>query len=174
MNETEPKENWYARGKAIADQGIPYGERVVGVGIVVVSVLLVLYFVAHQTRSTGFFTAEFGRLEMLLFYGHLIFWIITASLEGILGQRLLSRLFDTFGGILFAGIATVLLLVSFPFEFEYIADILPEFLRFLVQWISNSIIRVLMVLGTIMYLVVAAYAPYAYGFIGKKHAKSEE
>ena len=174
MNKTEQKENWYSRGKAIADQGIPYGERVVGVGIVVVSVLLLLYFAVHQTRSTGFFTAEFGRWEMFLFYGHLIMWIITASLEGILGQRLLSRLFDTFGGILFAGIATVLLLVAFPFEFEYIADVLPEFLRFLVQWISNDIIRVLMVLGTIMYLVFAIYAPFAYGFMGKKHAKPEE
>ena len=174
MNETELKENWYSRGKAIADTGIPYSERVVGVGIVVVCVMLVLYFIAHQTRSTGFFTAEFGTVEKFLFYGHLIFWIITATLEGILGQRLLSRLFDTFGGIIFAAIATAWLLVVFPFDFEHFADVMPEFLRFLVQWISNGINRVLMVLGIIIYGVAAVYAPIAYGFVGKKHAKPEK
>ena len=41
-------ENWFSRGKAEADKGIPYGERVVGIAIVVVCVLMVLYFVAHQ------------------------------------------------------------------------------------------------------------------------------
>jgi hypothetical protein len=34
--------------------------------------------------------------------------------KGVLGQRLLSRLFDTFGGIIFIACATAWLLVVFP------------------------------------------------------------
>ena len=174
MNETEVIESWYSRGKAIADKGIPNNERVVGIGLVVISILMILYFIAHQMWSTGFFTTTFGTIEILMLYGSLIFWIITAGLEGVLGQRLLSRLFDTFGGLIFATIATAWLFVVFPFEFAYFADVLPDFLRFLVQWISNDIARVIMVLGTIGYLAAAVYAPIAYGFFGKKHSKPKE
>jgi len=170
MKETE---SWFSRGKAEAEKGIPYRERVVGIAIVVFSVLMVLYFVVHQTRSTGLFTETFGTLEMLLLYGLLILGIISAGLEGVFGQRLLSRLFDVFGGLILAAVFTVWLLVVFPFEFAYFADVLPDFLRFLVQWISNDIARVLMVLGIIVYLGAAVYCPFAYGFVGKKRSKRE-
>jgi hypothetical protein len=174
LNETEVTENWFSRGKAEADKGIPTAERVVGVGIVVFCVLMVWYFAIHQTQSTGFFNEKFGTLEMIMFYGYLVFWIVTAGLEGVLGQRLLSRLFDTFGGILFAAVSTAWLLVVFPFEFAYFADVSPDFLRFLVQWISNDIARVVMVLGIIGYLGAAVYVPKAYGFVGTKRSKHSE
>ena len=167
-------ESWFSRGKAEADKVIPYKQRVVGIAIVVVSVLIVLYFVAHQMWSTGFFTATFGTLEMLMLYGSLIFMIVSAGLEGIFGQRLLSRLWDAFGGLIFATIGVTWLLVVFPFEFTYFADVLPDFLRFLVQWISNDIARVLMVLLIIVLLGVAIYTPIAYKFVRIKRSKREE
>ncbi len=111
---------------------------------------------------------------MFLFYGSLIFWIVSAGLEGVFGRRLLSRLFDAFGGLVFATIGITWLLVVFPFEFAYFADVLPDSLRFLVQWISNDIARVLMVLGIIVYLGAAVYCPIAYGFINKKRFKREK
>jgi hypothetical protein len=172
VNGTEATENWFSRGKAEADKGIPLNERIVGIGIVVFCVLIVMYFVVHQMRPTGFFTARFGASEMLMFYGSLVFWIVTAGLEGVLGQRLLSRLFDTFGGLFFAAAATAWLLVVFPFEFAHLADLLPNFLRFSVKWISNDIARVLMVLGIVGYLGAAIYAPIAYGFVGRKSPKA--
>ncbi len=175
MKETEATENWFSRGKAIADKGIPLGERIAGIGFFFVgSVLMVLYFAAHQMGSTGFFTATFGSIEMIMLYGSWVAWIITAGLEGVLGQRLLSRLFDTFGGIIFMAVATVWLLVVFPFEFVYFAEVLPDFLRFLVQWISNDIARILMVIYSIAMGGAAVYAPIAYGFVGKKRSKRKE
>ena len=111
---------------------------------------------------------------MFLFYGHLIFWIITASLEGVLGQRLLSRLFDTFGGIIFIAVATAWLSIAFPFDFAYFADVLPDSLRFLVQWISNYIARIVMVLYTIAMGIAAIYAPIAYKFVRIKCSKHKE
>ncbi len=165
------KESWYSKGKAEAEKGIPRNERVVGIAIVVVSLLIVVFFVAHQIQSTGFFTAAFGTLEMILLYGLLILGIISAGLEGVFGRRLLSRLFDAFGGLILGAVCTIWLLVVFPFEFAYFADVLPDSLRFLLKWISNDVARVVMVLGIIVYLGAAVYVPFAYKFASVKRFK---
>jgi hypothetical protein len=116
----------------------------------------VLYLVAHQLLSTGFFTAKFGPLEMLLLYGSLMEWIVIAILEAF-GHKDLSRDIDAYGGIIFVTVGGFWLLVVFPFEFTYFANGLPDFLRFLFQWISNDIARVLIVLWTIFHLFAAVY-----------------
>jgi type IV secretory pathway VirB2 component (pilin) len=71
-------------------------------------------------------------------------------------------------------VATAWLLVVFPFDFTYFADVLPDFLRFLVQWISNDIARVIIVLYTIAMGIAAVYAPIGYKFIRIKSSKREE
>jgi len=45
--------------------------------------------------------------------------VITGNLEGIFGQRLLSRKYDIFDGVIFINISLVWLLVIFTFEFAY-------------------------------------------------------
>ena len=134
----------------------PYEDRGPSIAIVVAGVLMGLFFGAHQARSTGFFTATFGTLEMLLLYGTLLYWIATSALI-IVGQKNLSRDLD-FGGLFFAAVAVAWLLVAFPFDFAYVADTLPDSLRFLVQWSSNDIARVLMVLSFIVHLVLAVFS----------------
>jgi hypothetical protein len=174
LNHTK-NENWFSRAKEEADKGIPKSERIASIGFFFVgSVLMVFYLVAHQVWSTGFFTAKFGIMEMVMLYGSWIAWIITSGLEGIFGQRLLSRLFDTFGGIFFIALATAWLSLVFPFDFTYFPDVLPVFLRFLLQWISNDIARILMVLYTIAMVIAAVYAPIGYKFVSIKHSKCEE
>ncbi len=126
---------------------------------------MILYLAAHQIWSTGFFTSTLGTAEMIMLYGSWIAWIITSGLEGVLGQRLLSRLFDTFGGIIFIALATAWLIVVFPFDFTYFAVMLPDFLRFLVQWISNDIARILMVVYTLAMGIAVIYAPIGFKFI---------
>jgi hypothetical protein len=171
MNEIQ---NWFSRAKTAAEEALPRNERVVGISIVVFCVLMIIFFVAHQTQSTGFFTSKFGALEMLLFYGFWIFWITTASLEAIFSQRLLSRIVDTFGGLIFATISIASLLVLFPYDFTHLADVLPESIRFLVQWISNDIARVIMVLLVIAHLAAAIYSPFAYTFVDKEYFKRKK
>jgi hypothetical protein len=165
LNKSENTENWFSRAKAEADKGVPLNERFAGVAIVVVNIFMILYYLTHQVWSTGFFTSAFGTLEMILLYGSLIAWIITGALEGIFGQRLLSRLFDVFGGIIFITISTAWLFVVFPFEFVYFADALPDFLRFLIQWISNDIAKGIMAVGIIFFVFAVVYSPIAYKFI---------
>ncbi len=168
MQDSESTESWFSRAKAEADKGVPRNDRVVGIIIVVVSFLLMLYFVAHQTESTGFFTNAFGTLEMVMLYGNLTAWIITGALEGFFGQRLLSRIFDAFGGIIFMVVSLAWLLVVFPFDFTYFADVLPVSLRFLAQWISKGIAQGVLVLGVILLVVAAVYSPIAYKFVRVK------
>ena len=110
---------------------------------------------------------------MAMLYGSWISWIITSGLEGVLGQRLLSRLFDTFDGVIFIAVPTAWLTVIFPFDFTCFADVLPEFLRFLLQWISNDIARAIMVLYAIAMGIAAIYAPISYKFIRIKRSDHE-
>ena len=126
------------------------------IAFVVIFILIALYFIAHQLSTTGFFTATFGPLEMVLLYGSLIEWIVVAVLE-VFGRKNLSRDIDAFGGIIFVTIGGAWLFAVFPFEFAYFADVLPDFLRFLVRWISNDVARVVMVLWIIVNLVAAVY-----------------
>jgi hypothetical protein len=59
LNKSVSPENWFSRGKAEADKGIPKNERIVGIGFFFTgSVLIILYLAAHQIWSTGFFTAK--------------------------------------------------------------------------------------------------------------------
>jgi hypothetical protein len=174
LTDTERTDNWFSRGKAEADKGIPKNERIAAIGFFFAgSVLMILYLAAHQILSTGFFTTQFGPIEMIMLYGSWISLVISSGLEGILGQRLLSRLFDTFGGIIFIVVATAWLVIVFPFDFTYFANVLPDFLRFLVQWISNDIALILMALYAIVMGIAAIYSPIAYKFIKIKRTNPE-
>jgi hypothetical protein len=175
LGEPEETKSWLARhAEAEAKKDIvPYSERVgniVGVGV---GLLVVLYFVAHQMWSTGFFTSKFGTLEMLLFYVSLMFGIVSTALKGLFGRKNFARLFDVFGSVLFA-ITLVWLFVVFPFDFAYFADVLPSFLRFLVQWIFNDIARVLMVLGMIAAPVMAIYTAMLYMLVRRELSTSTQ
>ncbi|MBD3212957.1 MAG: hypothetical protein GF311_10145 [Candidatus Lokiarchaeota archaeon] len=166
--------SWYHRAKLAAEEKLPLNERIFGILIVVFCTMAILYFVAHQLLATGFFTPKFGITEMVFFYGFWLMWIITATLESILNQRFLSRIFDTFGGIIFAVIATLWLLIVFPFDFAYITDLLPGAIRFFVQWISNVVAQVIITILFVLLLVATIYSPIAYKFIEVKRLKGKK
>jgi len=171
LNKTEAIKSWFSKQvEEDVDDDIPLDERVASIAIVVFGVLIALYFAAHQTWSTGFFTATFGTLEMLLLYGSLIYWIVTSALM-LFGCKNLSRDFDI-PGLFFVTVGIAWLFMVFPFDFAYFADVLPDFLRFLVQWISNDIARVVMVLWIIVNLVAAVYYGILRVFVRKAHAKN--
>ena len=108
---------------------------------------------------------------MLLFYGApIVERILLPALSGLFGRKNLARLFDVFG-LIFIAIAFTWLFVVFPFEFAYFADVLPYFLRFLVQWVSNDIARVLMVLGIVVTLVLAIYYAILYVLVRRELSK---
>lgn len=172
LKKIEENKSWFSKSveKEMNDT-MEYSERVGGTVIFVLGVLGVLYFVAHQIWSTGFFTAKFSTLEMILFYGYLIVVMVSGALYGLFGRKHLSRYFDVFGGMIFAAVAITWLLMVFPFDFAYFADVLPDFLRFLVQWFSNDIARVLMVLGILVHLVGQVWMGLLFVFVRKARAR---
>lgn len=111
---------------------------------------------------------------MFFLYGYSVFWIISAGLEGVLCLRLLSRLFDVFGGVIFGGICIIWLFSVFAFEFAYFADILPNTIKFLLEWISNDIARIIIMLGIIIHIGAAIYCPIGYKFVDKKRFKRKK
>jgi hypothetical protein len=161
------KKDWLSQAKAEADKGIPHFDRAFSFFMFVFSILLIIYFANHQMQSTGFLTKSFGLLEIIFLYGYSVFWIISAGLEGVLGQRLLSRMVDAFGGVIFGGICIIWLFFVFPFDFTNFAVVLPDHIRFLLVWISNDIARVIMLLGIILHISGAIYCPIAYKFVDK-------
>ena len=136
---------------------VPSDEIPASIAIIVLVGLLVFYFAAHQIISTGFFTATFGTLEMIMLYGSLSAWIVTGALM-LFGRKANSRDFDAFGGLVFATVGIVWVFVVYPFDFALFANVLPDFLRFLVQWITNDIARGLMVFSIIGNLAFAVYS----------------
>jgi hypothetical protein len=118
--------------------------------------LLLTFFVSHQTSSTGFFTPKFGSLEKFLFYGSLSFGIITSIGKIVVGRKNPIRPLDAFGAV-FSGIALLWLLNVFPFDFSHLSDILPNSLQVTVMWISNHIAKMLMIFGIIVSFIVAVY-----------------
>ncbi|MHA1945460.1 MAG: hypothetical protein ACXAC6_17155 [Candidatus Hodarchaeales archaeon] len=132
-----------------------------------------LAFITHQTGSTGFFTSKFSTLEMVMLYGMLLYWITTSVLI-LIGQKNPSRNLDSYGGLLFAAFATVWLIVVFPFDFTYFAEVFPVFLRFLLQLISNEIAFVILFLLFIGQSFAAIYAPIERWYVRKARAQNRK
>ncbi len=137
---------------------IPIADIGASIFLIIVNGSIGLYFIAHQTSLTGFFTTKFSTFEMVMLYGIMVYWITTSVLI-LIGQKHPSQDLDSYGGLFFATFAIAWLFLVFPFEFTYFADVLqPEFLRPLVRLISNDIGRILMILAFIIHLGFGVYA----------------
>lgn len=155
-------DNWYQRAKQDAYLGIPIGDRIVSVLFFFASVFALLYLINHQIQNTGFYSEKFGIIEAVFLYGFWSVWIITAGLEGILGARLWSRLFDALGGILVAAIASLWLFIVFPFDFSYFTVLMPETLRWSLAWVNNDVARIIFFIAATLHVCAVFYAPFAY------------
>jgi hypothetical protein len=157
LSEIKPKDGFAGHAQSMAKKDVMKLSERTGeiIGIFCVLILLA-FFISHQTSSTGFFTPKFGSLEKFLFYGSLSFGIITSIGKIVVGRKNPIRPLDAFGAV-FSGIALLWLLNVFPFDFSHLSDILPDSLRAIVMWISNDIAKMLMIFGVIVSLIVAVY-----------------
>jgi len=121
--------------------------------------------------STGFFTPKFGLTETLLFYSSILYGFVPNSIKCLFGRRNLARLFEVFGAIL-TSIALVWLYIVFPFDLSYLANVLPTSTRFLLQWISNNIVKFFMIIGIIVTPISAFYKAILYVNVDEELSKS--
>ncbi len=120
-------------------------ERVGEFFVAICMTLLLGFFLAHQTRNTGFFTDRFGTLEMILLYLPLLLALTDSLIQVITGHHQLARLFEIASGLLLSA-AAVWFLNVFPFDFTHLADVMPEAVRFLFAWITNDIGKIVFVM----------------------------
>ena len=153
------------------DDEIAFDDKIASIFLIVVNSLFGLYFIFHQTTSTDFFTPKFNTFEAIMLYGIAIYWITTSILI-LIGQKHPSRDLDTYGGLFFASFAILWLILIFPFEFSYFANVLPDFLRFLMQWISNEIALVILIILFIIHLIFAVYSLIIRLYVRKARIKS--
>ncbi len=173
MSENKAAKNWFARqleGEAKKDR-LLFSDRA-GNGVAVFAIFLILlFFVVHQTSSTGFFTSKFGPTETFLFYVSILLAAVGAAAKVVVGRKNILRPFDTFQEG-FGVVASVWLFAVFPFDFSHLADVLPNFLRFLLLWISNDDAKVIMAIAIIATSVLTVYTAVLYVFVRRELLRS--
>lgn len=134
------------------DLGQRFGEIVAAV----IVLLILAFYLYHQTSNTGFFTAKFGGWEMFAFYGPIILSLVPPIGRAVIGRRNPIRPYEAAGNIFFA-FALLYLLIVFPFNFAHFSDALPTFLRFTLSWVTNDIAKVVLALAVAGGLISAGY-----------------
>ncbi len=142
------------------------------IAAVFLSVLL-WFFVAHKLQDTGFYTDDFGTLEMFMLYSAGVFAVFVVAVRLILRRRNIVRPLDVVS-LLMLSAAHAVLLASFPFDFEHVEDVLPDALQWTVGWMSDSIGTILLILGLIGGFIGAAFTSAIYIGVKRELASSEQ
>ncbi|MEE9163256.1 MAG: hypothetical protein V3U17_00440 [Thermoplasmata archaeon] len=174
LSEKKAAENWFARhveGEAKKDS-LPLSERAGSVVGFIVILLVTLFWVVHQTSSTGFFTSGFGPAEAFLFYLSLLFGLVPTAARIVVGRKNVVRPLDMLNMVLIV-VAILWLLWVFPFDFSHLADVLPESLRFLLQWISDDVAKVVMTIAIIATSIRIIYTSVLYVSVRRELSKPQ-
>ncbi len=164
--------NWLdrqAKREARTD-GISISDRVGQVAAAAVMLAVLLFFVAHQVWSTGFFTSEFGLAGAFLVFAPISVGIAVALSRFGVGRKNVLRPFET-GWTVFGLISFVWFLVVFPFAFSEFANVVPGFLRFLVSWVSDGVAQVVLVIAVVGTAAFAVYNALLYAFVRRELSK---
>jgi hypothetical protein len=123
--------------------------------------LLFGFFAYHQVTQTGFFTAQFGPVEMICLYGPILISLVAPVVRALTGRRNPARPFDV-ATYLSLALGSLWLLIVFPFDFSHLADVLPGAIRFVIAWISNDVGRIIMALQVFLGPVSSAMTIWRY------------
>ncbi len=124
------------------------GERIGQIVGVVMTVLVALFLLSHWTGDTGFYTSEFNGWDALVLFAPLLYGIVPSSYRALIGRKNVVRPVDILGMMLFV-ISAAYFLCSFHFDMQFFADPLPEWLRFIIDWIDEGWAKLFLALGII-------------------------
>lgn len=160
------REGWmdgHAASRADKDAMTP-NERGGQVGSLIISFLVILFFIENQVRNTGLFTAAFTPTEQVLFYGTWVVGAIGTLARAAVGRRNAVRPLDAITGALVM-VTAAWFLTSWPFNFHHLPDLVPVPLRFLVSWVSNPIAKAFTVIAALSGFVLMVYNLVVYGVV---------
>ncbi|HIH00570.1 TPA: hypothetical protein HA259_00555 [Thermoplasmata archaeon] len=125
------------------------------------------FFVVHELRDTGFYTDAFGAFEKFLLFGAGGFAVALVVLRIIVRRKNVIRPLDM-ASLLFFVVAHAVLLAVFPFDFSYVGDALPSYLSWSVDWMSDTIGKMLLALGVFGGTVGAVFTFATYVGVKKR------
>jgi hypothetical protein len=129
--------------------------------------VLLGFFAYHQLTRTGFFTAQFGALEMVCLYGPILV-ALAAPIDRVLtGWRNPARPFDV-ATYLCLAVGSLWLLIVFPFNFAHLTDVLPGAIRFVLAWITNDVGKLALLLQVILGPISALLTTWKYVSIRRR------
>ncbi len=149
---------WWHRAVAReADRNsIGTGERIGNIIGIFFILLFFLILLDIQFSGAGFFTDGFGPLEMALLYGSLLYGVFPSLLRAFTANRNLGRLADIIGSVIFVVAASYLLAV-FPFDVPSLLDYLFGSASEAFFWVTNELMRTVLLLAIIVSVISAAY-----------------
>lgn len=136
------------------------------VGFIAMSICL-SFFVVHYTRDTGFFTDDFGGLEMSLLFGSGGFALSIIILRIMIRRKNMIRPLDVASIVVFV-IAQAVLLSVFPFDFAHVGDALPSYLSWIVDWISDDLGAIILAIGIIGGIIGAIFVSIIFVSVRQK------
>lgn len=151
---------WFAaqaKKESLRD-ALPSGERVGQAVGIVITVLVIAFFMVHQTRPTHFFTDEFRTLPMAVFYVVLVLGIVPMLVKLVTNRRNDGRLWEAVNMAVFAA-GGLYLLMLWPFDFSHFAEPLPRALEPALEWVTDSVARWVIGIGV---AASAFFAPYTF------------
>lgn len=149
---------WFQRHvrKEAEKDVLALSERIGQIAGVVIGLLLAWYFLDLYESGSDFFTSDFDGLDAVLFFGIAFLGVVPGLIKAIKGRKNVVRPLDV---TLSVAILFVLawFLYSFPFDFAYLSEGLPESLQFLLDWIGNEEAKAIMTIGLVVNLVLIPY-----------------
>jgi len=150
---------WGTHTSAADKDRLTSGQRSGEVFGVIVSFLILLFFIENQLKGTGFFTSRFGPLEEALFYGSWVMGAIVSLARAAIGGRNAVRPLDALYGAPLV-VTGLMLLRVFPFDFSHFPDLLPQAARFAFSWVSDPIGRIALV-----FMAIGGFANMLYNAV---------
>ena len=125
-----------------------------GLNTVVLMLLLLVFFAYHQWKNTGFFTDNFGTVEMLALYVPIVFSMAAPIQRAVQGRNNPARPVEAASDLCLA-IGSIWLWNHFPFNFVHLADPFPSAMRFAFAWITNNAGRIILLLQIVIGFISA-------------------
>lgn len=137
------------------------GEKAGFVASIIMTAVVAVFFIAHWTGDTGFFTSEFNDLDAAVFVMAFFFSLLPALIKLVIGAKNRARPYDVISTLYFI-VATIYFLYNFHFDMSVVAEPLPEAIRFLIDWLDEGWVRIFLVLGAIGGFISLAWNTLTY------------
>jgi hypothetical protein len=106
-------------------------------------ILVLVFFAVHQQRHTGLFTDKFGPAEMIALYVPISISLIAPVLRAVMGKIDPARQIEFVSDICLA-LASIWLLIVFPFDFSHFGDVFASSLHPAFNWITDTVGRIIL------------------------------